>query len=59
MLKFVGKEKGLEGVHGVPARDLTEKEIKEWGLDRKALVRSRCYEEVKPAKKKRRRGPYK
>lgn len=53
MLKWIGDKKGKEGIHGVPARDLTEEEIKRRGLDRKALIKSGLYKAARKKKLKR------
>lgn len=53
MLKWIGKEKGLAGIPGIPGRDLSEKEIDERGLDRKLLLETGLYIEDKPAKSKK------
>ncbi len=31
MLIWIGKEKGIEGLPGVPARDLSDEEVKTYG----------------------------
>jgi len=45
MLKYVGRGAFLIGV---PARDLTDEEIEQLGLDKKALIKSGLYKEDKP-----------
>lgn len=54
MLIWIGHKKGKEGIHGVPARDLSEEEIKIRGLDRKALIKSGLYKIARKKKTKRR-----
>ena len=49
MLKYIGNGSFLPDV---PARDLTEKEIKDRGLDKKVLIASGLYHESKSTKKK-------
>lgn len=49
MLKWVGNTKGLEGIVGVPARDLTEEEVKQF--NKRDLIASGCYTEVKKVSK--------
>lgn len=53
MLKWIGGEKGMAGLPGVPGRDLSEEEIGELpvGWDRQALLDSGLYVERKPKKK--------
>jgi len=48
MLKFTGKGRGL--LPGVPARDLTDDEVKQYGKDR--LLKSGLYEEAKQPRRK-------
>lgn len=50
MLKWIGKEKGMDGIPGIPGRDLSDEEIKKRGLDVKMLVQSGLYVEEKPKK---------
>lgn len=52
MLKYVG---GGAFLIGVPARDLTDEEIEELGLDRKILIESGLYEE-EPEKHEKKQG---
>lgn len=48
MLKWIGNLKGLEGIPGIPARDLTVEEVKKFG--KTELLKSGCYEVVKETK---------
>ena len=51
MLKWIGKEKGAWGLPNIPARDMSDDELKERGLDKKALIETGLYIEEKPKKK--------
>lgn len=42
MLKWIGNQKGIEGIVGIPARDLTDEEVKQYG--EKALLDTGLYE---------------
>lgn len=52
MLRWIGKEKGAWGLPNIPARDMSYDELKERGLDKKALIETGLYIEEKPKKKK-------
>ncbi len=46
MLKWIGHLKGIEGLTNIPARDLSDEEVTQFGGE-KTLIASGCYE--KPA----------
>jgi hypothetical protein len=43
-LKYLGADPRTDWIPGVPSRDLSDEEIKEFGLDETALAASRLYE---------------
>jgi hypothetical protein len=45
-LKYLGTDPRTEWVPGIPARDLSDADIKELGLDESALAESRLYEKT-------------
>lgn len=45
MLKWIGREKGIEGLPGIPARDLSDEEVAKFG--KKKLLESGLYVEAK------------
>lgn len=47
MLKWIGTAKGMQGLIGIPARDLTQVEVVQYGGEQ-ALLKSGLYEKVKP-----------
>jgi len=69
MLEFVGEEKGLVGIPGIPSRDIDHEELrknrKEWATllgckpqqVKKLLVRSGAYRDVKDEPKEEPKGP--
>jgi hypothetical protein len=46
MLKWIGNQKGIEGIFGIPARDLTDEEVKQHG--EKMLLDTGLYEKSAP-----------
>jgi len=51
MLKWIGDKKGAEGLPDVPARDLSDEEIKKRKLNERELVKTGLYELVTPRKR--------
>jgi hypothetical protein len=49
MLKWIGHTQGVEGLFNIPARDLTDVEVKQFGGE-KVLLASGLYEKPKPPK---------
>jgi hypothetical protein len=49
-MKWIGKEKGAEGIPGIPGRDLTKEEVKKFGRD--FLLGTGLYVEAKKANPK-------
>ncbi len=49
-LKYLGADPRTDWIPGVPSRDLSDEDIKELGLDEKALASSRLYEKAAASK---------
>lgn len=50
ILKFVGKQNGIEGIPLIPARDLTSADVRVLGLDVDELIATGLYVKVTPKK---------
>jgi hypothetical protein len=48
VLIWIGKEKGVEGLPGIPGRDLTDKEIKKYGGETRLLETGLWIRKEKP-----------
>lgn len=53
-LKWIGTQKGVEGLPGIPARDLSEAEVKAYGGEQ-TLIGTGLWERPRPEKPKEER----
>ena len=56
-LKYRGKDPNTEWIGGVPARDLSDEDIKALGLNVTELAKTPLYERVKPKAERKPKAP--